>query len=664
MSIVLENLTKRYENQTVVNNVSLEIADGEFFVLLGSSGSGKTTILNVIAGLTGLDQGRVLLHGRDVTFLPTRERRVGFVFQNYALFQHMTVADNVEFALSIRKTPRPERRRRRAAMLDLVGLAGLGDRLPGQLSGGQQQRVALARALAHEPDVLLLDEPLGALDARIRVGLRRSLHEIQRTLGVATILVTHDQEEAFDLADRIGVMSYGRLVEVGRPADLYQRPQTEFVATFLGAANLLIGRTAPGGFQLGSLTLGASDESLTPSVGEDGPDGGQRVQLLIRPEDIMLAPDWESLRCPALGVGEVESMAFGGSFERLRLRLPPIEGVRTIAPAAAYGGKHLLIEATRQPEFAREYPLREGDMVWVGVRRFHALDHPGLSFLIVADGSKQAEAALDLGGQMARLAHARVTLLGLGDRYRDPQVLEEIRKQLGSGPAAVDTLTSTGSPDQAIAEAAEQEPHDLVILGRDPERSSSTIWEAFRSGEHHLLLVPGPQPVPTRALICVAGGEPGKADVLFTGRLARHLGTEATLMTIVGDDSPDDWKRARTNRFLDAGVLSLNNLGVPARALIRKGNPQQAIVEEFNAGGYDLLVLGAPLADRRGEIPSDNLVTRLIEDLPVSPILIVRSTYTGRIHPAAGPVKMGQPDITGLRRPGQSLRFNQSEAIK
>src|SRR3954447_7467667 len=190
MSIVLEQLTKRYQDHPVVNNISLEIADGEFFVLLGPSGSGKSTVLRMIAGLTGIDGGRVLLHGTDVTQLPPRKREVGFVFQHYALFRSMTVAENVEFGLSIRRVSRAERRNRRDELLELVGLAGLGNRMPRQLSGGQQQRVALARALAHRPQVLLLDEPFGALDARIRFELRRTIREIQRELGVTTIFVT------------------------------------------------------------------------------------------------------------------------------------------------------------------------------------------------------------------------------------------------------------------------------------------------------------------------------------------------------------------------------------------------------------------------------------------------------------------------------------------
>jgi len=247
MSIVLEQLTKRYEGYPVVNNISLEVVNGEFFVLLGSSGSGKSTILRMIAGLAGIDAGRVMLHGRDVTAQPPQQRGTGFVFQNYALFRHMSVAENVEFGLRIRKVAAAARRRKRDELLELVGLAGLGARMPRQLSGGQQQRVALARALAYEPEVLLLDEPFGALDAKIRIDLRRTLRTIQREIGMTTIFVTHDQEEAFELADRLGVMNVGRLLEVGPPDELYLHPQTEFVATFLGTANLLVGRASADG---------------------------------------------------------------------------------------------------------------------------------------------------------------------------------------------------------------------------------------------------------------------------------------------------------------------------------------------------------------------------------------------------------------------------------
>src|SRR5689334_18391238 len=279
MSIVLEQLSKRYEGHPVVNNVSLEVADGEFFVLLGPSGSGKSTVLRMIAGLAGIDQGRVSLNGRDVTALLPQQRDTGFVFQNYALFRHMSVGDNVEFALRIRKIGTAERRRRRDELLEMVGLAGLGARMPHQLSGGQQQRVALARALAHQPAVLLLDEPFGALDAKIRIEVRRALRRIQTELKITTIFVTHDQEEAFELADRLGVMNFGRLLEVGTPSELYQHPQTEFVATFLGTTNLMVGESTAEGVQVGPVSFPINADSKRIELASSS----QRVQVLFRP---------------------------------------------------------------------------------------------------------------------------------------------------------------------------------------------------------------------------------------------------------------------------------------------------------------------------------------------------------------------------------------------
>ena len=215
MAITLEKVTKRYAGTTIVDRVSLEVQTGELFVLLGASGSGKSTILRLISGLLPPDEGAIRLGGRDVTMLPPQKRDVGFVFQNYSIFRHMTVARNIEFGLRIRGVSASERAVRREELLDLVGLGGLGSRYWSQLSGGQLQRVALARALAYRPAVLLLDEPFGALDVKIRAQLRQNLKQIQKTLGVTTILVTHDQEEGFELGQRIGVIERGRLLEVG-----------------------------------------------------------------------------------------------------------------------------------------------------------------------------------------------------------------------------------------------------------------------------------------------------------------------------------------------------------------------------------------------------------------------------------------------------------------
>src|SRR5688572_3451019 len=315
MSITLDQVTKRYQGASVVNDVSLEVGEGEFYVLLGPSGSGKSTLLRAIAGLTGVDHGRIALHGADVTHVSARARGVGLVFQNYALFRHMTVGENIEFALRVRRQKAAERRARRKELLRLVALEGMDDRLPTQLSGGQQQRVAVARALAHKPQVLLLDEPFGALDAKIREELRRTIRQVQRELKITTVLVTHDQEEAFALADRIGVMNLGRLLESGRPDELYARPATRFVATFLGAANLLLARQTEQGIRFGAAPVNARRvEKL---------EGGreQEVVAVLRPEEVELAPTRDNLRTNFIANGIVEEMVFTGALERMRVRM-------------------------------------------------------------------------------------------------------------------------------------------------------------------------------------------------------------------------------------------------------------------------------------------------------------------------------------------------------
>ena len=277
MSICVQGLTKRYDRQPVVADFSLTVPAGELCVLLGPSGSGKSTVLRIIAGLLAPDAGRVSLHGRDVTGLPPQARGAGFVFQSYALFRSMTVAENVGFALAVRGVPRAERRHRVDELLELVGLGGLGRRLPRQLSGGQQQRVALARALAHRPEVLLLDEPFGALDARIRAELRRSLREIQRELGIATLFVTHDQEEALELADRVAILNRGAIEQVDTPTEVYDAPANAFVCGFVGEANRFEGEVIGGRFVSGEVTLPAKGAAAGPSV------------AYVRPHDLIPA---------------------------------------------------------------------------------------------------------------------------------------------------------------------------------------------------------------------------------------------------------------------------------------------------------------------------------------------------------------------------------------
>jgi sulfate/thiosulfate transport system ATP-binding protein len=348
MSIQISHLVKRFGSQAVVDDVSLDIRDGELFVLLGPSGSGKSTLLRMIAGLTSTDGGTVVLHGRDVTRLRPQQRGTGFVFQNYALFPHLTAAQNIAFGLDVQRAPKAERKARVNELLDTIGMAELGDRYPSQLSGGQQQRVAVARALAAKPAVLLLDEPFGALDVKIRGQLRRSLREIQQKLNVTAILVTHDQEEAFELADRIGIIDNGKLLEVGTPDQLYRQPQHRFTAGFLGAANLLPAQRNGISVHIG--------QAAVPVPSGTGQLSGQNVSLLLRPEAIEISRVCEALNSAVLGTGTVTAIAFAGAFERVTVNS---------------GGSELTALLTQ--EQARTLALRPGDTVWLGMRDFHLL---------------------------------------------------------------------------------------------------------------------------------------------------------------------------------------------------------------------------------------------------------------------------------------------------
>ncbi len=238
-AVRLVAVRKSYGRVVAANGIDLEIAEGEFFTMLGPSGSGKTTLLRVIAGFERPDSGTVELAGADVTRQPPYARNVNTVFQDYALFPHMTVIENVEYGLKIHKVPRAERRRKAEQMLDLVRLSGLGGRKPVQLSGGQRQRVALARAIVNEPEVLLLDEPLGALDLKLRQEMQSELKRIQQEVGITFVYVTHDQEEALTMSDRLAVMNAGQIEQVGTPIEVYEQPATEFVAGFIGVSNLI-----------------------------------------------------------------------------------------------------------------------------------------------------------------------------------------------------------------------------------------------------------------------------------------------------------------------------------------------------------------------------------------------------------------------------------------
>lgn len=284
MRIAIDGLTKRFGEQEVVSKISFVIEEGELFTLLGPSGCGKTTLLRLIAGFYAVDEGEIRFDDRVINDLPPHERGIGMVFQNYALWPHMTVRENLAYGLKLRKLPATEIAERVKTVLEKVKLTGFEDRYPGQMSGGQQQRVALARALVLNPRILLLDEPLSNLDAKIRIQVRAEIRKLQRELGITTVYVTHDQEEALALSDRIAVFNRGKLLQVGPPRALYERPENRFVADFIGINNLVEGVVETGGAALQVRTplgmlVAAPDPRFQP---------GAPCILAIRPENIAL----------------------------------------------------------------------------------------------------------------------------------------------------------------------------------------------------------------------------------------------------------------------------------------------------------------------------------------------------------------------------------------
>jgi putative spermidine/putrescine transport system ATP-binding protein len=309
----IESLRKSFGAQTVVQSFELSVQKGEFVSFLGPSGCGKTTTLRMVAGFETPSSGSIRIADKDITRLRPNQRKIGMVFQSYALFPNMTVAGNVGFGLKVAKRPQSEIAPRVAEMLNLIKLPTLGDRYPYQLSGGQQQRVALARALAIKPQVLLLDEPLSALDAKIRVSLREEIRAVQRELGITTIYVTHDQEEALSMSDRIVVMSEGRIEQVGTPFEIYNFPRTRFVASFVGTLNIMRGRMVDP--QSGRLEI--DGQEVVAARGAANAQPGEMRSVALRPEAVSLqdaGAERNRMR------GTIEEVSFLGAVVRIRVR--------------------------------------------------------------------------------------------------------------------------------------------------------------------------------------------------------------------------------------------------------------------------------------------------------------------------------------------------------
>ncbi len=584
MSITLDQVTKQYQGNPVVNDVSLAVAEGEFFVLLGPSGSGKSTLLRTIAGLTAADHGRITLFGRDVTQVSAREREVGFVFQNYALFRHMTVGENIEFALRVRRVKSAERVKRRKELLDLIGLPGMDDRLPTQLSGGQQQRVAVARALAHKPKVLLLDEPFGALDAKIREELRRTIRSVQRELGITTVLVTHDQEEAFALGDRLGVMNLGRLLETGRPTELYTRPATRFVATFLGAANLLLRREA----RAGSDRAPARTESATDSPRRDRRD--QEVVAMLRPEEAELAPDRDALLTTFLGYGHVEELQFTGALERLRIRMGTEEAARS---SASHGDGEtsamppVWIDVTRTQPEQRAFPLASGQLVAVGTRRIHVLPTPLSSFTVCAESRESA----------ARL-------------MENPWLVDlTIRMQTRLSAQVEPLVASDGAAPAAV-------PAGVAVVTAGPD-CPARVRRLLARGVTPVLCLPADAAPPGRVLVHFAGQVARRATLAVTASLLRHVPAEAVFLGILPGDSSERTRTAGLRQLLDVRSEAQAGHGLDVRTELRLGDRIEELLRELGAQPGQMLILGLP---EPGSLPESFEV--LLTQSPGWPVLL------------------------------------------
>ena len=366
-------LSKHFGKTSVLENISFDVAEGEVLVLLGASGSGKTTILRIIAGLEMPLKGKVILHGKDVTDLPARERGVGVIFQSYALFPKMTVEKNIGYGLRIRKRRRKEIRETVKELLALVQLEEHRKKYPSQLSGGQQQRVAIARTLAYKPEVLLFDEPFGALDTQTRSHLRREIRALLKKVKVPAIFITHDQEEALELGDRVAVLNQGHIEQIGTPFEIYNHPATEYVATFLGAANILEATVGKDSIEIGAAQLPAS---LDPAKFRQG----DCVKIVFRPEDVVLG-DLPRPGLTKIASARIEEIIFVGAYERIRLRLD-LGGDECRRDDSPY---YLTTEtperqttkpiiATRPKPEASATRLQVGERVVVGITSFTVLE--------------------------------------------------------------------------------------------------------------------------------------------------------------------------------------------------------------------------------------------------------------------------------------------------
>jgi sulfate transport system ATP-binding protein len=525
----------------------------------------------------------------------------------------------------VRKVPRAERGAKRDDLLALIGLAGFARRYPRQLSGGQQQRVAVARALAFSPSVLLLDEPFGALDVKIRGQLRRALRKIQKSLKISTILVTHDQEEAFELADRIGVIERGSLLEVAPPSELYRSPKSELVASFVGEANLIGTQSTGREISIGELSIPLPDGPPREGVGS--------WAVLFRPEDLTIARERGELSEPALGEGTAEEFREKGSSRQVLVRLEPLAGVWPLK--REYGEAGLTLVVTVPSERERRAPAI-GEKTWVGARGYHLLPRLPWRLLLLLDDSEEAVHAGRLCERVALAAGARLTVLG-ASRHESSATVSKLRESLPSPDLRI-ALADDDLTQRALAEL-ERVAYDVVFapgwagsVGAPMRTCKSGVriesQEIAVRSPVPVLLAQGEERETRRVLLCTAAGEPGKLDVLLGAQLARSLGARVTLLSVESQDAAGETtaeRRARSwiERHLDQGLRTLRGQGVVAESRIRYGEPLREILAEVTEGDHDLVVIGEHRAHTYLDLPERDLSAGLINGAG-RPVLIVK----------------------------------------
>ena len=504
-------------------------------------------------------------------------------------------------------------------MLDLVGLGGLSARYESQISGGQRQRVALARALAYKPAVLLLDEPFGALDVKIRAQLRQNLKEIQKTLAVTTVLVTHDQEEAFELGHRIAVVERGRLLEVDTPERLYMQPKSLFVATFLGAGTILVGRCREHRVALGALSL--------PIPEEVAHDEGDRARVLIRPEQVRLVKDQPLPGAAVLGQGEILEQSFSGATRRTRVRLPYLPGVRQVVPPLPYGEETPILDVAVAPR--ESVPARP----WVVLDGWHILRQPTPRILVCDEGSGIAP-ALEFAKPLVEALDAIPTVLGVASDTRGQDRLREslAARVAQAGLEGATIRVRRGETAEQIAVEEHEAPYDFVVVGApdlDPRLKKRRVKEIGEELLPHiatsLLLVRGRPRRLEKILVCTAVGEPGKGDVRAGGWLARRLGATVTLLhvTVPGRTMP-----SLIQSHLVRGIATLRELEVKSGSSIREAaTPIEGILAEIRETSYDLVVIGAPPQFSRAPLRGIPITRQVIRDAGCSVLVVPAGTW-------------------------------------